>query len=112
MPQHEADKIGFACRACGHVTEVKDSRPVGAGETIRRRRRCTGCGVKVTTFEVVGFRSSDIDAQLAALDVVRVKIVEVLAEVDNAIATGTKLADLWDMHYRPGLPLEPRRIDE
>jgi transcriptional repressor NrdR len=32
-------------------TQVKDSRPLGYGEAIRRRRFCSGCSAKFTTLE-------------------------------------------------------------
>lgn len=32
-------------------TQVKDSRPLDEGECIRRRRECTNCGKRFTTFE-------------------------------------------------------------
>ncbi len=32
-------------------TRVKDSRPIDAGSTIRRRRQCGGCGHRFTTYE-------------------------------------------------------------
>ena len=39
------------CESCkNEQTEVIDSRP--SGETIRRRRRCVGCGHRFTTREV------------------------------------------------------------
>ncbi len=41
------------CPECDAQTEVKDSRP-GADNTIRRRRRCAGCHLRFTTYEVVG----------------------------------------------------------
>jgi transcriptional repressor NrdR len=45
------------CPFCGHEdTQVKDSRPTEDGASIRRRRRCQGCGAKFTTFERVQLR--------------------------------------------------------
>ena len=37
-------------------TQVKDSRPTEEGATIRRRRACTECGARFTTFERVQLR--------------------------------------------------------
>jgi transcriptional repressor NrdR len=40
------------CRWCGSTeTRVVDSRPSEEGVAIRRRRECTGCGRRFTTFE-------------------------------------------------------------
>lgn len=40
------------CPGCGTDDDrVVDSRPVGVGDAIRRRRECRGCGLRFTTFE-------------------------------------------------------------
>ena len=40
------------CPFCGYIDQkVLDSRPAREGEAIRRRRECTGCGRRFTTFE-------------------------------------------------------------
>jgi transcriptional repressor NrdR len=45
------------CPFCGHEdTQVKDSRPTEDQAAIRRRRLCTGCGSRFTTFERVQLR--------------------------------------------------------
>ena len=45
------------CPFCGHLdTQVKDSRPTEDGAAIRRRRICTACGGRFTTFERVQLR--------------------------------------------------------
>ena len=45
------------CPFCGsNDTQVKDSRPCEDGGAIRRRRLCTGCGARFTTFERVQLR--------------------------------------------------------
>ena len=45
------------CPYCGHNdTQVKDSRPSEDGSTIRRRRHCTACDSRFTTFERVQLR--------------------------------------------------------
>ena len=42
---------------CGHDdTQVKDSRPTDDGSAIRRRRFCTACSQRFTTFERVQLR--------------------------------------------------------
>lgn len=45
------------CPFCGHSdTQVKDSRPSEDGLTIRRRRYCTACNSRFTTFERLQLR--------------------------------------------------------
>jgi transcriptional repressor NrdR len=45
------------CPFCGHDdTQVKDSRPTEDNAAIRRRRFCTNCGARFTTFERVQLR--------------------------------------------------------
>ena len=45
------------CPFCGaDDTQVKDTRPTEEGAAIRRRRSCTGCGSRFTTFERVQLR--------------------------------------------------------
>lgn len=45
------------CPFCGFEdTQVKDSRPTDDGGAIRRRRQCTSCGARFTTFERVQLR--------------------------------------------------------
>ena len=45
------------CPFCGHRdTQVKDSRPTEEHASIRRRRYCTSCGSRFTTFERVQLR--------------------------------------------------------
>lgn len=45
------------CPFCGaEDTQVKDSRPTEEGGAIRRRRSCTSCGARFTTFERVQLR--------------------------------------------------------
>jgi transcriptional repressor NrdR len=45
------------CPFCGSSdTQVKDSRPCEDGEAIRRRRLCTDCDARFTTFERVQLR--------------------------------------------------------
>lgn len=40
------------CPKCQHnVSKVVDSRPVENGKAIRRRRECSNCGFRFTTFE-------------------------------------------------------------
>jgi transcriptional repressor NrdR len=45
------------CPYCGSLdTQVKDSRPTDDSASIRRRRVCSGCGGRFTTFERVQLR--------------------------------------------------------
>jgi transcriptional repressor NrdR len=45
------------CPFCAHDdTQVKDSRPTEDGASIRRRRQCSSCGARFTTFERVQLR--------------------------------------------------------
>ncbi|MGB7417588.1 MAG: transcriptional regulator NrdR [Erythrobacter sp.] len=45
------------CPYCAHEdTQVKDSRPTEDATAIRRRRQCTSCGARFTTFERVQLR--------------------------------------------------------
>lgn len=45
------------CPFCGsETTQVKDSRPAEDGNSIRRRRECSACGGRFTTFERVQLR--------------------------------------------------------
>src|SRR5271155_4095663 len=49
------------CPFCGHMeSQVKDSRPSEDGAVIRRRRFCTECGGRFTTFERVQLRELTI----------------------------------------------------
>ena len=45
------------CPFCAHYdTQVKDSRPTEDNASIRRRRQCSSCGARFTTFERVQLR--------------------------------------------------------
>lgn len=45
------------CPFCSHDdSQVKDSRPADDGAAIRRRRACSDCGARFTTFERVQLR--------------------------------------------------------
>lgn len=45
------------CPFCGSTdTQVKDSRPAEDGVAVRRRRECTRCGVRFTTYERLQLR--------------------------------------------------------
>lgn len=45
------------CPFCAHDdSQVKDSRPTEDSTAIRRRRQCSGCGARFTTFERIQLR--------------------------------------------------------
>ena len=45
------------CPFCAHDdSQVKDSRPTEDATAIRRRRQCSSCGARFTTFERVQLR--------------------------------------------------------
>lgn len=49
------------CPFCSHDdTQVKDSRPADENASIRRRRECTECGARFTTFERVQLREMTV----------------------------------------------------
>ena len=49
------------CPYCGHEdTQVKDSRATDDQSAIRRRRQCSGCGGRFTTFERVQLRELNV----------------------------------------------------
>jgi len=49
------------CPFCAHDdTQVKDSRPTDDSASIRRRRECTECGARFTTFERVQLREMTV----------------------------------------------------
>ena len=49
------------CPFCTHEdTQVKDSRPTDDNAAIRRRRICSGCGARFTTFERVQLRELNV----------------------------------------------------
>ena len=60
------------CPFCGNEdTQVKDSRPADDNTSIRRRRQCTVCGARVTTFERVQLRELVVikrDGQKSSFD--------------------------------------------
>ena len=65
------------CPFCGHNdTQVKDSRPTEESATIRRRRLCSECSSRFTTFERV---------QLRELSVVKSDGEKVLFERDKLL---------------------------
>ena len=52
------------CPFCGAVdTQVIDSRVSESGDSIRRRRRCTGCSKRFTTYETAELRVPQVVKQ-------------------------------------------------
>ncbi len=50
--KREKGGIVMRCAYCGHLeSKVLDSRPTDDGSAIRRRRECTSCGKRFTTYE-------------------------------------------------------------
>ena len=50
------------CPYCGNAdTQVKDSRPADDNSTIRRRRECSDCAGRFTTFERVQLRELTVE---------------------------------------------------
>ena len=43
----------MTCPSCNSPTRVLESRPADEGRAVRRRRECTACGGRFTTFERV-----------------------------------------------------------
>lgn len=60
------------CPFCAHDdSQVKDSRPTEDNASIRRRRQCSSCGARFTTFERVQLREISVvksDAKREAFD--------------------------------------------
>jgi hypothetical protein len=58
---------GLTCYGCGgRFLAVKDSRP--SRNAVRRRRKCVGCGLRFTTFEIMSPTQEDSHRLFAALD--------------------------------------------
>ena len=66
------------CPFCGSVdTQVIDSRVSEAGDSIRRRRRCTGCQKRFTTYETVELRLPQVvksNGERAEFDTSRLRV--------------------------------------
>jgi hypothetical protein len=60
------DGLGLTCYGCGsQYLAVKDSRPTK--NAVRRRRRCIGCGLRFTTFEIMSPTQDDTHRLYEAL---------------------------------------------
>jgi transcriptional repressor NrdR len=100
-------------------TQVIDSRVSDDGESIRRRRRCTGCNKRFTTYETVELRMPQVvkhDGSRTEFDLAKLRRSLMLALnkrpvptplVDEAIATITQ--DVLALGERE---IDSRRIGE
>lgn len=80
------ERLGIICPHCGGDTGVTDSRPSG-NNTIRRRRRCRGCDLRFTTYEVVAEQNPEemaevLRKQAASLRVAADRLEKIAAERD------------------------------
>ena len=81
------------CPHCGEIdTQVKDSRPTEDNTAIRRRRYCTECGERFTTFERVQLRELTEQALLTYLS--------------PSAALVNEQGDILYLHGRTGMFLE------
>jgi transcriptional repressor NrdR len=54
---NRCEAVSMRCPFCGSDdNQVKDSRPVEEGGSVRRRRQCNACGARFTTFERIQLR--------------------------------------------------------
>ena len=69
---------GMKCPFCGSAdTQVIDSRVSEAGDSIRRRRRCTACQKRFTTYETVELRLPQVvktNGDRAEFDTARLRV--------------------------------------
>lgn len=84
------------CPFCVHNdTQVKDSRPTEDSTAIRRRRQCTSCGARFTTFERVQLREITVVKSDDAREVFA------RAKIDQSVALACRKRGI-----------EPERIDQ
>lgn len=58
------------CPFCGSEdTQVRDTRSSSEGQSVRRRRQCTGCGARFTTIERVYLREISVIKRSGAREV-------------------------------------------
>jgi len=108
------------CPFCGHLKDkVVDSRETGAGDAIRRRRECLGCGRRFTSYERIDeipYLVIKKDGRREALD--RNKLLAGLHRACEKRPVAAKaLAALVDeieqlVHDSPDRELEARVIGE
>ena len=71
------------CPSCGGGLDfVKDSRPhdIFGAKGIKRRRECSGCGQRVTTFEM---KEDDLNLDDIRREIAKDMIVNLLAEMQR-----------------------------
>jgi transcriptional regulator NrdR family protein len=79
----------LACPSCGGTdTGVMDSRGTPEG-WIRRRRRCNGCGERMTTYEL---NADELEATLREIRAIRVASVALAKLIEGLPANRTKSA--------------------
>ena len=64
---------GVTCPKCaGDCDSVKDSRPTSflGAQTVRRRRVCSSCGLRETTYEITDTQITTMRREIAA-DIIR-----------------------------------------
>lgn len=84
------------CPFCAHDdSQVKDSRPAEDSAAIRRRRQCTGCGARFTTFERVQLREITVVKNAATREPFE------RAKIDQSVALACRKRGI-----------EPERIDQ
>ncbi len=84
------------CPFCAHDdSQVKDSRPAEDSTAIRRRRQCTGCGARFTTFERVQLR------EIAVVKSSGLREPFERAKIDQSVALACRKRGI-----------EPERIDQ
>lgn len=71
------------CPACGAFeSRVTDGRPNAKGH-FRRRRKCGGCGVKFSTYEISAAEYSNIDPFKVAILVLEEVVKGVQVEIND-----------------------------
>jgi len=119
------------CPFCGHAdTQVIDSRASEEGDTIRRRRRCSSCGRRFTTYERIelamptvvkrnGSRSEYDGAKLRASLALALRKRSVSTEAVDAAVAGIEEAlltsgqrEISSQHLGELVMAELRKLDK
>lgn len=72
------------CPSCGGATGVFDSRPGAEHNSVRRRRRCFGCGLRFTTCEMVVLDGVSPEGMADVLGIAKKALVEAESHVRRA----------------------------
>ena len=88
------DRYSFKCTDCNGPMQVIDSRPTTVNEKkgIRRRRKCLGCGLRITTFELESARD---------VDDLRASIGRIMGLARNAEAAISNLVEGYEQLISP-----------